>query len=260
MNKRFLQDAFEPDPEILRALDISARNTRISAILRARRIRGNILDKDDLAQEGRMAVLKYAPRFDPSQGATLKTFLQTKVRSGISDALREADHLPRGTRTRISEHNKAIFQIRWEKQYTGPITPEVYAKHLGISVSEASKRLLEFGHGTVGIRNVRIQKTSPTAVGSSFDLLLQERLGETGGRFPTTDYPTEKDEIIELLHELINKLPERLRTVVHAFYFEGKLGKEIAAEMGVHPSRISQLLTQAKKSLAEKLRPALGMS
>ncbi len=52
-------------------------------------------------------------------------------------------------------------------------------------------------------------------------------------------------ELIEFVRQAVEVLPPRLRRVIHAVYFEERQMQALAVEMGVTPSRVSQLCAEA---------------
>ncbi len=52
-------------------------------------------------------------------------------------------------------------------------------------------------------------------------------------------------ELIEFVRNTVGSLPPRLRRVIEAVYFEERQMQALAAEMGVTPSRVSQLCAEA---------------
>ncbi|WP_028643592.1 sigma-70 family RNA polymerase sigma factor, partial [Nocardioides sp. URHA0020] len=71
----------------------------------------------------------------------------------------------------------------------------------------------------------------------------------------------ERTEQVEYLTDAIEELPERLRAVVRGYFLEERPMAEIAAELGVTESRISQLRAEAlvllRGALAAALEPDL---
>src|SRR5204862_5459831 len=65
-------------------------------------------------------------------------------------------------------------------------------------------------------------------------------------------------ERIGYLHDAIEALPGRLRTVVTAYFFDERPMAEIAAELGVTESRVSQLRGEALVLLREGLNSQLA--
>ena len=85
--------------------------------------------------------------------------------------------------------------------------------------------------------------------GSADDLL------PAGG--PTPLEVLEDRERIAYLHDAIEQLPERLQVVVRAYFFAERPMAEIAAELGVTDSRISQLRAEAVALLRGALASTL---
>jgi RNA polymerase sigma factor for flagellar operon FliA len=48
-----------------------------------------------------------------------------------------------------------------------------------------------------------------------------------------------------MLRDLLSRLPEREARVIRGLYFEGRRAVDIAEELGIHPSRVSQLESAA---------------
>jgi RNA polymerase sigma factor for flagellar operon FliA len=72
----------------------------------------------------------------------------------------------------------------------------------------------------------------------------------------TTDGPEAlllKREQIGYLHDAVAELPDRLRTVVQRYFFDNRKMAEIADELGVTESRVSQLRSEALVLLRQGL-------
>jgi RNA polymerase sigma factor FliA len=70
---------------------------------------------------------------------------------------------------------------------------------------------------------------------------------------PTPEQTLLDRERIGYLHDAIANLPERLRTVIQAYYFNQRPMAELATELGVTESRISQLRAEATHLLRDAL-------
>jgi RNA polymerase sigma factor FliA len=64
-------------------------------------------------------------------------------------------------------------------------------------------------------------------------------------------------ERIGYLHDAITHLPPRLKTVIEAYYFHHRPVAELAAELGVSESRISQMRAEATALLRDGMNAAL---
>jgi RNA polymerase sigma factor for flagellar operon FliA len=68
----------------------------------------------------------------------------------------------------------------------------------------------------------------------------------------------ESTEIKGILATAIDRLPEREKTVIALYYYEGLTLKEIGTVLGVTESRVSQLHTKAVLRLRARLHAAQG--
>jgi RNA polymerase sigma factor for flagellar operon FliA len=66
----------------------------------------------------------------------------------------------------------------------------------------------------------------------------------------------ESSEVKEILSDAIERLPEREKTVIALYYYEGLTLKEIGQVLGVTESRVSQLHTKAVLRLRARLHAA----
>jgi RNA polymerase sigma factor for flagellar operon FliA len=60
-------------------------------------------------------------------------------------------------------------------------------------------------------------------------------------------------ELHAYLRDAVDVLPERHRTVIQGYFFEGRTSEELAAEIGVTISRVSQLRSEAFALIREGL-------
>jgi RNA polymerase sigma factor for flagellar operon FliA len=68
----------------------------------------------------------------------------------------------------------------------------------------------------------------------------------------------ESAEAKDILASAIERLPEREKTVIALYYYEGLTLKEIGTVLGVTESRVSQLHTKAVLRLRARLHSAQG--
>jgi RNA polymerase sigma factor for flagellar operon FliA len=79
-------------------------------------------------------------------------------------------------------------------------------------------------------------------------------------RAPSPESLVEHQERLTYLVEAIAELPERLRTVVQDYFFAERPMADIAADLGVTDSRISQMRAEALVLLRDALNHALEPS
>jgi RNA polymerase sigma factor for flagellar operon FliA len=201
------------------------------------------VNRDDLLSAGYAALVGAARGYDQERGVPFARFAAARVRGALLDELRGLDWASRSVRQRARRTDSARQELTAELGRT-PAIGEVAAR-LGCSVGDIESadddvhRAVVFslqGFATAGADDM---VTEP-GEGPEEILLRRERLG--------------------YLRHAIDVLPERLRAVVEGYFFEERPMAEIAAELGVTESRVSQLRAEAlgllKDGLNAHLNPA----
>ena len=181
--------------------------------------------RDDLVSAGMAALAAAARTFDDSLGVPFARFAALRIRGSIIDALRSADWASRSVRTKARRRDVAYDALCARLRRTP--TPEELAAELGVEVSELDAMEGDLHRAVVlsvnaleddGVAEsvLPISSMTPEAV-----LLERERLA--------------------YLHDAVASLPERLRAVVTGYFLEDRAMKDIAEDLGVTESRVSQL-------------------
>lgn len=194
--------------------------------------------RDELAAAGSLALVQAARGFDPERGVPFARYASVRVRGAILDELRGMDWATRGARRRARELTTVTDELT--NQLGRRPTREELADSLGTNVSAIDS--------TRGDSERRI-------------LSLDADNGESAATLPSAGMGPEEallvDERLRYLSAAVEELPERLRVVVRALFFEERPVVEIAEELGVTQSRISQLRTQAMGMLRDAMNSAL---
>lgn len=204
---------------------------------RAASVSGSYVDIDDLVSFGMIGLIKAVEKFDPDKGVTFETYATYRVRGEIIDYMRRNDWVPRGVRKRAQAIEKAAEEFKSETGHDP--TEEDLSIKLGIKKSDIAQVMSE---------SERINLVSFEEVLQ--DASIKER------NFISDDTPElslAKSELIRVLAEAIDELPERERLVITLYYYEELTLKEISSIMGVSESRVSQLHTRAVKKLKTAL-------
>lgn len=174
-----------------------------------RRVWAYSVDCEDFVQNAHVGLLEAMSRYDPSRGVAFQAFATTRVRGAVFNGL------------------KAILA---DRPRAGD---EAHLKSRLANLQRASR-----GEGSDAFRSV---------VGSILDLgvglLLDEIAASTHGSRPGSDgysYASTK-QIEEQLQLAVDKLPDRLRKIIRAHYFEHIPFRDIADSMRVTRGRVSQL-------------------
>jgi RNA polymerase sigma factor for flagellar operon FliA len=197
---------------------------------------------DDLTSAGMSALFGAASSFDPELGVPFARYAARRIRGALLDELRSADWATRSLRGRVRDRNAAHEALAARLGRTP--TPDELAGALGISRAELQRIEADL-HQSVVLRIDHL------ATESGADAIL-----------PSTS-ETPESVLVErerqsYLRDAVHSLPERLQKVVRACFFEDRPMREIAAELGVTESRISQLRAEALKMLRDGMNSQLA--
>jgi RNA polymerase sigma factor for flagellar operon FliA len=195
---------------------------------------------DDLCSAGFAALLGAARSFDPGRGIPFNRFAAVRIRGALLDELRGQDWASRSVRTRARKTSTARQELTAALGRT-PTDAEV-AELLGIGLAELAAVEDDVQKAALlslqGFPTGAAEEMVPESSEGPEDLLIKrERLG--------------------YLHQAVQALPERLRLVVTASFLQEQPLSDVAAQLGVTESRISQLRTEALRLLREGLNSSL---
>ena len=197
------------------------------------------IGRDDLTSAGMTALVLSAQSYDESRGVPFARFAAIRIRGALVDELRSMDWASRSVRGRAREVEAARNQLAVTLGRSP--RPQEVAETIGVSVSELDNIDADVHRASVLSLQGFAPETGAAMVadvqrGPEQLLLDREQLG--------------------YLHDAIAELPERLRHVVQAYFFEQRQMADIAVELGVTESRISQLRAEALKLLRHGLASA----
>ncbi len=195
------------------------------------------VSRDDLASAGRMALVLSAKNFDPTRGVPFGRFAAFRIRGALIDELRTMDWASRAVRGKARDVDAARNQLA--AALGRAATREEVAKNLGVGVHDLDA--VDFA----------VQRASV--------LSLQNLTQDDGAELlpsPTAgpEQVLLKREQIGYLRDAIAELPDRLRTVVEQYFFAQRKMLDIAHELGVTESRVSQLRSEALALLHAGMR------
>lgn len=201
--------------------------------------------REDLESAGRLALVLAARAYDPSTGVPFARYAALRIRGALIDELRSMDWASRGARRRARELAGAEDRLAASLGRTP--TREELAAVLGTDVEtvDAARRDAE--------RRVL-----------SLDVFHDAGLDVSAlGTAPgTQDAPTPEEHVLvterlQWLRAAVVTLPARSRAVVEALYLQDRGVQDLADELGVTPSRVSQLRTEALTLLRDGMNAAL---
>jgi len=202
------------------------------------------IDKRDLISAGVIGLIDAAKNFDQSKGVKFDTYASTRIRGAIIDELRSLDWIPRSTRDKSKEVEKAVTELVG-KLGRFPNDTEI-AEKLGWDMGQY--------HKTIDIISGTTLLSLDEMISSSNNGDEVKRIDILGNDEENTLHTMERNELIENVAKLISNLAEQERLVVALYYYEELTLKEIGLVLKVTESRVSQIHTTAIIKIRAKLK------
>ncbi|MDQ4007785.1 MAG: sigma-70 family RNA polymerase sigma factor [Actinomycetota bacterium] len=198
------------------------------------------VNRDDLTSAGLAALVQAARSYDAERGVSFNRYASTRVRGAILDELRSIDWASRSVRRRARQVDEVRNALAAQLGRI-PTDAEV-AGILGIGVDEIAANEEDVSRAVV----MSLQGFGDTPID---DMLVSH--------IPGPEQLVEHREKVAYLQDAVAELPERLRVVVQGYFFAERPMAEIAAELGVTESRVSQMRAEALVLLKDALNSAL---
>lgn len=199
--------------------------------------------RSDLVSAGMLGLAQAARSFDPERGIAFDRFASTRIRGALLDELRGRDWASRSVRARARGLQAASEEL------TGRLgrapSAEELAEEMRVDAGTVHKLVDDVHRATV----------------LNYESLVLEGDAES---FLATDDAGPEDAMLArerqaYLMDAVGSLPERLRRVVTGYFFEERSMQELADELGVSESRVSQLRAEAlcllKDGINSQLEP-----
>ena len=199
------------------------------------------VSREDLVSAGMAALAMAAQNYDPERGIPFGGFATTRIRGALLDELRGRDWASRSVRARArglqAAHEELTNRLGRAPQ------PEEVAKELDVPLEVVHKLVDDVHRATV----------------LNYDSLVLEGDAES---FIAGDDAGPEEAILDrekkaYLMDSVHALPERLQKVVIGYFFEERSMQDLADELGVSESRISQLRAEALLLLKDGINSQL---
>ncbi|MBX9246637.1 sigma-70 family RNA polymerase sigma factor [Actinotalea ferrariae] len=196
------------------------------------------VSRSDLASAGAFALVKAAKAYDASTGVPFARYASLRIKGALIDELRGMDWVSRGARRRA----RRLSEVADELTATlgrAPSRTEL-AEATGMSVDE-----IDAARHDADVRVVSID---------AFDGVVADQVVAVGAGPEESLLASER---LQYLRAGVEALPERMRYVVEQLFFQDRPVVELAEELGVTQSRISQLRTAALAMLRDGMNASL---
>lgn len=185
--------------------------------------RATHLSRDDLGSVGAIALVTAARAFEPSRGVPFGAYARQRIVGALADFLRSSDWAGRGTRQRITALTEAEETLS-SQLHRAPTAGELAAL-MGITVDEVREARTHAARRVTELDDAVVDHVPATGAGPEEQAILAEERGQ--------------------LRTAIAALPERMRHIVVTMFYDDRTVGEIAAELGVTHSAVSQQRAQA---------------
>ncbi|HWD55722.1 MAG TPA: FliA/WhiG family RNA polymerase sigma factor [Acidimicrobiales bacterium] len=197
-------------------------------------------DEEDLTSYGVFGLMDAIERFETARDVHFESYAIPRIKGAIVDGLRAIDWVPRSVRTKA----RAIQQASAHLEVTlgrVPTQSEVAA--------ELEMTAPAFHRARREVDSVRVLALDEQQRDAERTVLADSVADDSWG--PTDTF--EDKEAKATLAAVIEGLPERERSVVKMYYYEGLSLKAIGGVLGVSESRACQMHTKALREMRSKL-------
>jgi len=204
----------------------------------------------DLVNTGVIGLIEAFANFDPSRGIKFETYAVPRIRGAILDELRSLDWVPRSTRAKSREMDRACSQLE-VKLGRKPGHREL-AEFMNLSIDEFAATLDDVNGATLL---------------SLDEMIYREEDNRQVPRVETVE-AHDKNSVLGEIEELelraylglaISNLSEQEKLVIALYYYEELTLKEIGEVMRISESRVSQIHTKAVTKLRGLVRERFAL-
>ena len=198
------------------------------------------VERAELIRAGALGVVEAAWRFDATRGVPFERFVTHRIRGAVLDVVRAEDWAPR--RLRSAARRIELVEIALTARHGRPPTIEELAAESGTTADQVAKVRSAIAASRIG------------RLDHGFDGDDGDTSGEPADeRQPDAVEILERTELLTYLREAIDALPRRQRQVILGSFGEGRTTAQLAEDLGVTRSRISQLRADALHELRRSI-------
>jgi len=176
---------------------------------------------DDMLSCGIIGLMDAVEKYDLKRDVKFEYYAAMRIRGEIIDNIRKQDWAPSSLRRKIKAISQAYYDL--ENRLNREPTDKEVADYLNIDESDL--------HSTLG-------KSQMFNI-IHFEELMQNDIWELNiqSQGLSLEEEVENREMIQILGDLIDNLPEKERLVVTLYYYEEMTLKEVASVLGVSESQ-----------------------
>jgi RNA polymerase sigma factor for flagellar operon FliA len=209
------------------------------------------VELSDLVNTGVIGLIEAFGNYDPERGVKFETYAVPRIRGAILDELRALDWVPRSTRAKSREIERAVVSLE-NKLGRQPGSHEL-ADELKLTPKEL---------------NIALDDVTSTNILSLDEVIYPDDDNRQVPRIETiTDRSVhsvlgeiEKGELRSFLVVAMDRLTAQEKLVIALYYYEELTLKEIGEVMSISESRVSQIHTRAVMKLRNMVREKFALT
>jgi len=209
------------------------------------------VELSDLVNTGVIGLIEAFGNFDRGRGVKFETYAVPRIRGAILDELRALDWVPRSTRAKSREIDRAHTAL--ENKLGRPPEKQELARQMRISEDELHAALGDVtGTGILSLDEIIYREDDNRQVPrieTVIDQSVHSILGEI-----------EKGELRSFLVVAIDRLTAQEKLVIALYYYEELTLKEIGEVMSISESRVSQIHTRAVAKLRGMVKEKFALT
>lgn len=188
------------------------------------------IEMADLVSIGTEELIKLARRYDSSINDSFWGYAKTRVNGAMLDYLRSLDVLSRS-------NLKLVKSIDYE-------VSKYFNEHQEEPTDEYLAQILNEDIAKIKEARVASDIYALVPIDEQYNAICEGNIVED----------VQKEELMEIIHNILKKLSKREQMVIQLYYFEELSLKEISEILDITESRISQI----SKEVIKKIRQGLG--
>lgn len=201
------------------------------------------IPKDELMSAALLGLAQAVRSYDPTREIKFSTFARPRIQGALLDELRSRDWASRSVRAQARNYDAATDELAARLGRTP--TSEELSRRLGADAGQVERLQADLHRAKVlSLEVVVSEDDSPSVLGSmpanSADCDPAELMADR--------------ELRAYVRDAVSQLPERLRQVVVGYFLEERPMLELAEQLGVTESRISQMRSEALSLMGEAIR------
>ncbi len=207
------------------------------------------VELSDLISTGSIGLIEALHNFDPDRGVKFETFAVPRIRGAILDELRSLDWVPRSTRAKARQIDRATMKL--ENRLGRVPSRDELAKTLRVTADELAGMLSDVTGTTLLSLDELVYREEDNRQVPRVETLESKAHGHILGEL-------ERQEVRAYLVDSINHLTEQEKLVIALYYYEELTLKEIGEIMHISESRVSQIHTKAVTKLRGLIKERFG--